>query len=126
MSSIGETFDTPMTAHLLGGCTLGDSPESGVIDPYHRVYGRPGLHIVDRSAITANLGRQPGPHHHRPGVSPAERAIALWPDNGEQDPTTTPRRRLPQSDLHPAPPPGRFRARTGSTPTRDHTPSGRR
>ena len=34
-------------------------PDSGVIDPYHRVYGHPGLHIVDGSAVSANLGVNP-------------------------------------------------------------------
>jgi hypothetical protein len=28
-----------MTAHFIGGCVIGDSADSGVIDPYHRVYG---------------------------------------------------------------------------------------
>ncbi len=37
----------PMTAHFIGGCAIGDSPETGVIDPYHRLYGHPGLHVVD-------------------------------------------------------------------------------
>src|SRR5690606_13106069 len=39
-----DLFDVPMTAHFLGGCAIGDSPETGVIDAYHRVYGHPGLH----------------------------------------------------------------------------------
>ena len=65
--SIGEPFNLPMTAHFIGGCTIGDSPDTGVVDPYHRVYGYPGLHIVDGSAISANLGRQPVADDHRPG-----------------------------------------------------------
>jgi cholesterol oxidase len=35
----GELFNIPLTAHFLGGAVIGDSPERGVIDPYHRVYG---------------------------------------------------------------------------------------
>ncbi|MFC4057815.1 GMC oxidoreductase [Planomonospora corallina] len=77
-----DLFDIPATAHFLGGCAIGDSPENGVIDPYHRVYGHEGLHVVDGSAISAN-----------PGVNPsltitaqAERAMALWPNRGEADP----------------------------------------
>ena len=49
----------PMTAHFIGGCAIGDSPDTGVIDPYHRVYGHPGLHIADGSTISATLGVNP-------------------------------------------------------------------
>ena len=38
-----------------------------MIDPYQRVYGHPGLHVADGSAITANLGREPVADDHRPG-----------------------------------------------------------
>jgi GMC oxidoreductase len=44
---------------FLGGCAIGDSPASGVIGPYHRVYGHLGLHVVDGSAVSANLGVNP-------------------------------------------------------------------
>ena len=37
----GELFNIPLTAHFLGGAAIGDSPDEGVIDPYHRVYGYP-------------------------------------------------------------------------------------
>ena len=57
----------PLTAHFIGGCTIGDSPETGVVDPYQRVYGHPGLHVADGSAISANLGREPVADDHRPG-----------------------------------------------------------
>ncbi len=30
-----------------------------MIDPYQRMYGHPGLHVVDGSAISANLGVNP-------------------------------------------------------------------
>lgn len=80
-SSIGELFDVPMTAHFLGGCPIGASPDEGVVDPYHRVYGHPGLHVVDGSAISANLGVNPS----LTITAQAERAMALWPNKGEQD-----------------------------------------
>lgn len=38
---------------------IGDDPEHGVIDPYHRVYGYPTLYVVDGAAISANLGVNP-------------------------------------------------------------------
>jgi cholesterol oxidase len=80
--SIGEPFNRPLTAHFLGGCAIGDSPESGVIDPYQRVYGHPGLHIADGSAISANLGVNPS----LTITAQAERAMSLWPNKGEADP----------------------------------------
>jgi cholesterol oxidase len=81
-SSIGEIFDIPMTAHFLGGATIGDSPDHGVIDPYHRVYGHPGLHVVDGAAISANIGVNPS----LTITAQAERAMSMWPNRGEEDP----------------------------------------
>jgi cholesterol oxidase len=82
LNSVGEMVDIPLTAHLLGGCVIGDSPDSGVIDPYHRMYGYPGLHVVDGSAVSANLGVNPA----LTITAQAERAMALWPNKGESDP----------------------------------------
>jgi cholesterol oxidase len=81
-SNIGEATDRPMTAHFLGGCPIGADPEHGVIDPYHRLYGHPGIHVVDGAAISANLGVNPS----LTITAQAERAMALWPNKGETDP----------------------------------------
>ena len=81
-ASIGEPFNMPMTAHFIGGCAIGTSPENGVVDPYQRVYGHPGLHVADGSAISANLGVNPS----LTITAQAERAMALWPNKGEPDP----------------------------------------
>ncbi len=66
---------TPTTAHILGGCCMGQNAEEGVIDLKHRVFGYTGLYVIDGSAISAN-----------PGVNPsltitalAERAMAHIP-----------------------------------------------
>jgi cholesterol oxidase len=96
-----DLFNRPLTGHFIGGCVIGDSPETGVIDPYQRVYGHPGLHVMDGSAVSAN-----------PGVNPsltitaqAERALALWPNKGEPDPRpplSSPYRRVtPVAPNHP-------------------------
>jgi cholesterol oxidase len=77
-----DVFNIPMTAHFLGGAVIGGSPDSGVIDPYQRVYGHPGLHVVDGAAISANLGVNPS----LTITTQAERAMALWPNQGEPDP----------------------------------------
>ncbi|SDO65376.1 FAD-dependent oxidoreductase [Lentzea jiangxiensis] len=77
-----DLVDVPLTGHLIGGCVIGDSPETGVVDPYHRVHGHPGLHVVDGSAIPANLGVNPA----LTITALAERAMSLWPNKGEPDP----------------------------------------
>jgi cholesterol oxidase len=79
--TIGEPFNVPMTAHFIGGCAIGDSAATGVVDPYHRVYGYDGLHIVDGSTISANLGVNPS----LTITAQAERALAFWPNKGEDD-----------------------------------------
>jgi cholesterol oxidase len=80
-SSVGEVLDIPMTAHFLGGAVISDSPEQGVIDPYQRVWGYPGLHVLDGSAVSANLGVNPS----LTITAQAERAVSLWPARGEAD-----------------------------------------
>jgi cholesterol oxidase len=80
--NIGEPFNRPLTAHFIGGCVIGSSPETGVIDPYQRLYGHTGLHVVDGAAISANLGVNPS----LTITAQAERAMALWPNKGEADP----------------------------------------
>ncbi|MDX6258328.1 MAG: cholesterol oxidase, partial [Kribbellaceae bacterium] len=79
--TIGEPFNVPMTAHFIGGCAIGDSAATGVVDPYHRVYGYDGLHIVDGSTISANLGVNPS----LTITAQAERALAFWPNKGDED-----------------------------------------
>ncbi|WP_208883049.1 GMC family oxidoreductase [Streptomyces armeniacus] len=80
-ANVGELMGTPLTAHFLGGCPIGDSAENGVIDPYQRLYGHPGISVVDGSAITANLGVNPS----LTITAQAERAMSLWPNKGDED-----------------------------------------
>ena len=102
----GELFNIPLTAHFLGGVVIGDSPEHGVIDPYHRVYHYPTLSVVDGAAISANLGVNPSLSI----TAQAERAASLWPNKGEQDLRPAqgePYRRLdPIEPAHPVVPAG--------------------
>ncbi len=79
--AVGDAFNKPLTAHFLGGCPIGDSIETGVIDAYQRVYGYAGLHVVDGSAVTANLGVNPS----LTITAQAERAMSFWPNKGEAD-----------------------------------------
>lgn len=66
---------SPTTAHILGGACMGKDASEGVIDHQHRVFGYPGLYVIDGAAVSAN-----------PGVNPsltitalAERAMTFIP-----------------------------------------------
>ncbi|WP_308073958.1 GMC family oxidoreductase [Actinokineospora sp. PR83] len=104
-----DWIDMPVTGHFIGGCAIGETPEAGVVDPYQRLHGYPGLHVVDGSAVSANLGVNPS----LTITAQAERAMALWPNKGETDPRPepgAPYRRLdpvaPRSPVVPASAPG--------------------
>ncbi|MGY1944144.1 GMC oxidoreductase [Nocardia asiatica] len=118
---IMDVFDIPATAHYIGGCVIGDSPHSGVVDPYQRVYGHPGLHVADGSAVSANLGVNPS----LTITAQAERAMAFWPNR--DDPDTRPelgsayRRIAPVAPAHPVVPaaaPGALRLPIEPAPPR--------
>ncbi|MFP5334428.1 MAG: GMC oxidoreductase [Actinomycetes bacterium] len=104
--TVGDLFDVPMTAHFIGGCVIGGTPDVGVVDPYHRVHGYPTLHVVDGSAVSANLGVNPS----LTITAQAERAFSLWPNAGEPDSRPAPgepyRRLDPVAPRHPAVPAG--------------------
>jgi len=75
-------LNVPTTAHLLGGCCMGTSAADGVIDAQHRVFGHPGLYVIDGSSVSAN-----------PGVNPsltitalAERAMSFIPPKSDAGP----------------------------------------
>ncbi|WP_323793793.1 GMC family oxidoreductase [Nocardioides sp.] len=80
-SLASDLVGTPATAHYVGGAVIGDSPATGVVDPYHRVFGYDGLHVIDGSTIGANLGVNPA----LTITAMAERATALWPNRGDVD-----------------------------------------
>ncbi|OON74172.1 GMC family oxidoreductase [Streptomyces tsukubensis] len=109
-SNVGELMGTPLTAHFLGGCPIGASPEDGVIDPYHRLYGHPGISVVDGSAVSANLGVNPS----LTITAQAERAMSFWPNKGEKDPRPAQNgayeRLSPVAPVSPAVPEGAFGA----------------
>jgi cholesterol oxidase len=59
-TSITEVlFNIPMTAHCIGGAGIAETPERGVIDRYHRIFGYQNLYVCDGSVVSANLGVNP-------------------------------------------------------------------
>jgi cholesterol oxidase len=76
-----EVINRNASAHFVGGIPIGDSGETGAVDPYLRMFGQPGLHVMDGSVMPTN-----------PGVNPSltitaltERAMSLWPNKGDVD-----------------------------------------
>jgi cholesterol oxidase len=79
-SSINEVLlDTPSTAHILGGCGIGQDEASGVVDSKHETFNYPGLYVVDGSVIPGNLGVNPS----LTITAMAERAMSKIPDIDE-------------------------------------------
>jgi cholesterol oxidase len=119
--SVAENLGLAMTAHFVGGCPIGADADHGVVDAYHRAFGYEGLHVVDGSTITANLGVNPS----LTITAQAERAMALWPNHGDTDPRppvgTGYERVAPVPPAHPVVPaaaPGALRLPLTPTPPR--------
>jgi cholesterol oxidase len=81
-SSFSEAlFNVPNTAHILGGATIGHSPEDGVVDSHQRVFGYENLLVCDGSAVPANVGVNPS----LTITALAEHAMSHVPAQGESD-----------------------------------------
>ena len=60
LSSILEvTMDSSTTAHILGGCCMGETPDKGVVGLNGELFGYPNLYVADGSVVAANLGVNP-------------------------------------------------------------------
>ncbi len=60
MSMLPEIlFNIPGTAHCIGGSVIAASPQHGVVDQQHRVFGYENMYVCDGSVIAANLGVNP-------------------------------------------------------------------
>lgn len=65
ISLLGWRGGTPITAHPLGGCRMGDCAEKGVTDSCGRVWNAatgevyPGLYVMDGSVLPRSLGANP-------------------------------------------------------------------
>ena len=76
-----EVINRTATAHFTGGIPIGDSSRTGAVDPFQRVFGQPGLHVMDGSVMPANTGVNPSLMI----TALVERAMSLWPNKGETD-----------------------------------------
>lgn len=72
-------FNTPTTAHCMGGAGMGASPETGVIDSQNRVFGYQNLYVCDASMLGANLGVNPS----LTIVALTERAMSFIPPKAD-------------------------------------------
>jgi cholesterol oxidase len=80
MSMIPEILlNIPGTAHCLGGCVIASSPEQGVVDDRHRLFGYKNAYVCDGSVIAANLGVNPS----LTITALAERAMSFIPPASE-------------------------------------------
>lgn len=52
-------FNMSTTAHILGGCPMGNSPDDGVINERFEVFGYPNMYVLDGSIVQGNLGVNP-------------------------------------------------------------------
>jgi cholesterol oxidase len=52
-------LNMPMTAHILGGCPMGDTADTGVVNDRFEVFNYPKMYILDGSIIPCNLGVNP-------------------------------------------------------------------
>ena len=72
-------LNTPSTAHILGGCGIGESEATGVVDINHEAFNYPGLYVSDGSVVSSNLGVNPS----LTITAMAERAMERIPDASE-------------------------------------------
>jgi cholesterol oxidase len=72
-------FNIPSTAHILGGCPMGNNMEEGVIDKNYNVFGYPNMYVIDGSTIQGNLGVNPS----FTITATAEYAMSIIPDKTE-------------------------------------------
>jgi len=52
-------FGMPATAHIMGGCPMGEDVDQGVIDQHFQLHNYPGIYVVDGSIMPANPGINP-------------------------------------------------------------------
>ncbi len=77
---------TVLTSHPLGGCPMGESVQTGVVDEWGRVFREggagggfhPGLYIADGSVLPTALGVNPALTISAIALRVAEKVFAEW------------------------------------------------
>jgi cholesterol oxidase len=54
-----EYFNQVITAHPLGGCPMGASRDTGVVNEWGEVFGEPNLYVADGSVLPGPVGPNP-------------------------------------------------------------------
>ena len=73
-------INAPLTAHIMGGCSIGPNPQESVIDEENHVLGYKNMLICDGSQLPENLGVNPALSI----TAFSERAMSfIQPKNGE-------------------------------------------
>jgi cholesterol oxidase len=75
-----------LTSHPLGGCPMGDSIASGVVDEWGRVFHQPGagkafhggLYVADGSMVPSALGVNPALRISAVALRVADKVLAEW------------------------------------------------
>ena len=52
-------FNLTSTAHILGGCPMGNNPDEGAIDARGRLFGYDNFYVADGSIVPVNLSVNP-------------------------------------------------------------------
>jgi cholesterol oxidase len=52
-------FKSLVTLHPLGGCRMGATAETGVVDHHGQVFGHPKLYVIDGAILPTPFGRNP-------------------------------------------------------------------
>jgi len=78
----------PTTAHILGGCPMGENENQGVIDKDNKVFGYKNMYVCDGSMISAN-----------PGVNPSLSITAISERAMSQIPSREQRKTTVQAEL---------------------------
>ena len=66
-----------LTAHPMGGCFMGDSPETSVVNEHGEVWGYPNLYVADGSLIPTALSINPSST-----ISALAERVAFWMIHG--------------------------------------------
>ncbi|HZD59610.1 MAG TPA: GMC family oxidoreductase [Anaerolineae bacterium] len=74
----GEIFDAPVSAHLMGGCRMGNDPKTSVVDSYGRTHDIPNLFIAGTPIFVTSGAVNPTLTAQALAARTAEHIIQTW------------------------------------------------